>query len=134
MASNLHLSATARNAMLDALNAVVGSGAKLKIYSGTQPANVAAALSGNTLLAQLSLATTPFLAAASGVVAADTISSDTSADATGTAVWGSITKSDDTRVIDFSVGTSGTDCIINTTAIVAGAVVSVSSCQFNIGA
>ena len=47
--------------------------------------------------------------------------------ATGTATWGSLTKSDNTRIVDFSVGTSGADLNLNTTSIVAGAQVSVSS-------
>ena len=43
----------ARNAMMDALSTQIGTGAKLRFYSGTRPANVGTALAGNTLLAEL---------------------------------------------------------------------------------
>jgi hypothetical protein len=47
------LSTTVRTALAQAIITAAGAGAKMKIYNGTQPANAAAALSGNTLLATL---------------------------------------------------------------------------------
>jgi hypothetical protein len=41
-----------RNAQLDAIESQVGASPKLRIYNGVEPANCAAALSGNTLLAE----------------------------------------------------------------------------------
>lgn len=55
-------STTARNGLLDAISTAYGSTPKLRIYSGTMPATPATALSGNTLLAQFTMAP----AAASG--------------------------------------------------------------------
>jgi mRNA-degrading endonuclease toxin of MazEF toxin-antitoxin module len=128
-------SVTARNAMLDALNAVVGTSAKIRIYSGTQPANVDTALSGNTVLAELALTTpNPFATAASGSHSLATISNDTAADATGTATFASVLTSANTRVIDFTVGTSGADLNLNTVSIVANAVVSITSQSFSLSA
>ena len=51
---SLQLSVAARNAGLDAYETAVGASAKLDIYSGSPPANCAAADTG-TLLATLSL-------------------------------------------------------------------------------
>ena len=55
------------------------------------------------------------------------ITSDTSADATGTATWFRIVTSGGTFVVDGNVGTSGSDLNLNTTSIVAAATVAVSS-------
>jgi 5-hydroxyisourate hydrolase-like protein (transthyretin family) len=56
------------------------------------------------------------------------ITQDSSADATGTATWARIVKSDGTtHILDCSVGTSAADIILNTTSIVAGAAVAVTS-------
>jgi hypothetical protein len=79
----------ARDAALNAITATVNNGS-LRIYSGTAPANADGALSGNTLLAQLTLGATAFGAAASGVATANAITDDTSADATGTPTKGCV--------------------------------------------
>lgn len=115
-----------RNAMIDNLTGNLNSG-KLKIYSGTPPANADASLSGNTLLATLTLNSAAFGAASSGTATANAVTSDTNAAATGTATFCRVTKSDDTVVLQGTVGTSGTDAIINSTAIVAGGTVACSA-------
>lgn len=134
MASNIHISAAGRNAMLDEINTAIGASGLLRIYSGTQPANADTALSGNTKLAELALSATAFAAAASGSISINTVSNDTSADATGTATFATITTSGGTRVIDLSVGTSGADINLNTVSIVAGAVVSITGYDLSIAA
>ncbi len=53
--------------------------------------------------------------------------SDTSADATGTAAWFRAYDSDDTAILDGSVGTSDADMIIDNTSINSGQTVSISS-------
>jgi hypothetical protein len=59
---------------------------------------------------------------------ANTIGSDSSAAYTGTASWFRCYKSDGvTGVLDGSVGTSGSDLNLNTTSIISGAVVAVTS-------
>lgn len=127
MANNPKRSNAAVNAAGDAVTALLNSG-KLRIYTGTQPATADTALSGNTLLAELTFGATAFGSASAGVSTANAITSDSSADATGTASWFRALKSDGTTaVFDGTVGTSGADLNLNSTAISAGATVSVSS-------
>lgn len=116
-----------RNAQLDAVTTAIGGSGKLRIYSGTRPANVAAAITG-TLLAELTLNATFAPAASSGVLTANAITGDTSADATGTATHFRIFQSNGTTaVIDGDVGTSGSDLNLTSTSIVATEPVNVTS-------
>lgn len=116
-----------RDARLDQLTTAIGTSGFLKIYSGTPPANVGASLSGNTLLAQLALSSAFAAAASAGVLTANAITQDSSADATGTATFFRITDSAGNAKIQGTVGTSGADLNLNTVSIVSGAAVSVSS-------
>jgi hypothetical protein len=127
MANNLKMSNAAVNAEGDALSDLLDNG-YLRIYSGTQPANADTALSGNTLLAELRFANPASGATSAGVITWSAITSDTSADATGTATFYRALKSDGTSVVmDGSVGTTGSDLNINSTAIQAGAQVDITS-------
>lgn len=127
MAFNLNYRATDRNSMLDVLTSSIGSNGLLRIYDGSQPTTTDTALGGQTLLAELACSATFAAGASSGVLTANAISNDSSANATGTASWFSVTTSGGTRIIDGTVGTSGTDMIIDNTSINAGQVVSCSS-------
>jgi hypothetical protein len=118
---------TLKNTRLDDITAAIGSNGKLRIYSGTRPTNPDTALSGNTLLADLALSATAAGSASSGTLTLSSITADSSADATGTATFGALLTSGNARIVDFDVGTSGSDCNLNTTSIVAGAQVSISS-------
>jgi len=133
MANNLNYKTTLRNARLDAITTAIGSSGKLKIYSGSQPTDADTALSGQTLLASLPLSATAAPAAASGVLTFNSITNDSSADATGTAAWFTITTSADVRVVDGTVGTSGADMIIDNTSISSGQVVTCSSLVITAG-
>lgn len=135
MASNLFLSDTAAKAEADAVAALANSGT-LKIYAGTQPTDANTAVGAQTLLGTLTFGATAFGAsAASGTTpsrvataTANAITGDTSADATGTATWFRVLKSDGTTVVmDGSVGTSGCDLNLATTSIVAGVDIEVTS-------
>lgn len=127
MALNPKRSNTAASAAADAVCALLNSG-YLRIYDGTQPTNANTAVSTQTLLAELRFNATAFGAASNGVATANSITSDTAADATGTATWFRALKSDGTTVVfDGSVGTASADMILNSVAISAGAAVSVSS-------
>lgn len=127
MANNLKMANAAVNAEADALSDLLDNG-YLRIYSGTQPATADTALSGNTLLAELRFAATASGAAVAGVITWSTITSDSSADATGTATFYRAFKSDGTSVVmDGSVGTSGSDLNLNSVAIQAGAQVDITS-------
>ena len=127
MASALKYAVTLKNTMLDAITTAISTSGLLRIYSGTQPTNPDTALSGNTLLAELALSSTAAGAASSSVLTFSTITADSSADATGTAAFGSFLSSCGTRKVDFSVGTSGSDLNLNTVSIVAAANVAVTS-------
>ena len=113
------------------------NGGFLEIYAGLQPTDANTATSGQLLLSSgMTFAATAFAtpvasgAAGSRVVTAtaNTIVSDTSAAATGTAAWFRAYKADGTTgVMDGSVGTTGCDLNLNTTSIVQYATVSVTS-------
>lgn len=132
MALNTRLSAAAQNAAVDALVATIGASGKLRIYDGTIPTTPDTAIGAQVLLADLALSATAFAAASAGVATANAISSDTSADATGTASWFSLLTSANVRKIDGSVGTSGANLNLNSTAIQVGAAVAVTSLTFTI--
>ena len=130
MANAPSLTNAAASAAADAVTALANSG-KLRIYSGTKPTNADTALSGNTLLAELTFGATAFGAASNGVATANSITSDSSADATGTATFFRVFKSDGTTAVwDGTVGTSGCDLNLNSTSISSGAAVSVSSLTY----
>jgi hypothetical protein len=117
-----------RNARLDAVTAYAGTSAIVRIYSGTAPADANTALAGNTVLAELACSATLAPAASGGVLTLSTITQDSSADATGTATFYRWLKSDATTVIQQgTVSTSGADLNLNTTSIVIGGPVSVTS-------
>jgi hypothetical protein len=127
MANNPKFANVTVNAEADALARLLDNG-YLRLYSGTQPATADTALSGNTLLAELRFAATSAAAASAGVLTFSAITSDTSADATGTAAFYRALKSDGTSVVmDGSVGTSSADLVLNSTAIQSGAQVDVTS-------
>ena len=120
-----------RNARLDAITTFAGASGKLRIYSGTRPATGGAI---TTLLAELTLNATFAPAASAGVLTLNAITSDSSADATGTATWARIFKTDGTTIVlDCSVGTSAADIILNTVSIVAAAVVACTSATITEG-
>lgn len=122
------------NAIVDLID--VGGAGKLRIYDGTQPADVDTAITTQTLLAELTLSATAFGNAADanpgGRATAATITSDSSADATGTATWFRVISGGGTAIIDGSVGTSGADLNLNTVSIVSGATVAISSWTFTV--
>lgn len=123
----IHLSATLANARGDTISTTIGASGKVRIYSGTQPANVAAAITG-TILAELPLSATAAGATSAGVTTLNAITTDSSADNTGTASHFRVLQSNGTTGhVDGSVGTSGQDMNLNTTSIVSGGPVAISS-------
>lgn len=129
MALNVNFPAALRNTMLDAISTRAGTSALLRIYDGSQPATADTAVSSQTLLAELTCNASAFApAASSGVLTANAITTDSSANATGTAAWFRLVASNGTTVVmDGTVGTSGCDLNITTTSIVSGSPVAVSS-------
>lgn len=122
----LSYSTTLRNSMLDAITSAVGTSALIKIYDGTRPANVGTAITTQTLLATLSCSTTFAPGSSGGVLTVNAITS-ANAVASSTATWFTITTSGGTRVVDGSIGTSGSDLNLTTTTIVSGQPVAISS-------
>jgi hypothetical protein len=116
-----------RNEALDTITDDATSGL-LRIYDGSRPTNADTALSGNTLLATLTMGSTAFASASGGVLTANAITSDSSADATGTASFARLWESDGTTPIeDYSVGVGSGEVQLNTLSIVEAAVISCSS-------
>ena len=119
-----------RNAKLDAVTTFIGSAAKLEIYSGTQPATGGAE---TTTLATFTLGT-PFAGAASAGVLTGTLPADVNASATGTASWARIYKADGTTFcMDLSVGTSGTQVIMNSVSLTTGVACSITAITITAG-
>jgi len=129
----LSYSTAIRNAQLDAVTTAVGTTAKLRIYSGTRPANVAASITG-TQLAELTCNATFAPAASGGVLTLNAITSDSSADATGTAthfrLWNSAGS---TAMVDGDVSTSGADLNLNSVSLTSGGSVAVTSFTITAG-
>lgn len=133
MALNPKLAVANRNLALDAALDALSTGAKIRIYDGTQPTDADTALGAQNVLAELAMSSTPFAAASSGSKAANSISNGT-ASATGTATWFSILTSGNVRKFDGSVGTSSADLVLNSVAISSGATVSISALTFTMAA
>jgi len=118
----LQFSDTVRNARLDAIETAIGVSAVLKIYDLTAgaPANCAASITG-TVLATLSLPSDYMAAASGGSKAKSGTWQDASADATGVADFFRLFASDGTTChAQGTVGTSGTDMIVDNTSLNSG--------------
>ena len=121
MANNPKFSNTTVNAEADAVARLLDTG-WLRVYDGSQPATADTAIGAQVLLAELRFSATSAPAASAGLLTFNAVTSDASANATGTAAWFRTFKSDGTTVVmDGTVGTAGTDAIINSTAISSGA-------------
>jgi hypothetical protein len=117
-----------RNAMLDAWETAIGTSALLRIYSGTPPADESTALSGNTLLKEFAMASDWAAAAATGSKGLNNLPLSGAAAATGVASFYRIYNSGGTTCYEQgTVGTSGTDMIIDNTSINSGQTVNVTA-------
>lgn len=123
----IQLSVAVRNARLDAIETAIGTAAVLKIKTGAQPANCAAADSG-TVLVSYTLASDWAAAASSGSKSFSGTPIAGTASGTGTAAHYRVYASDGTTChMQGTVGTSGTDVIIDNTSINSGQTVNVTS-------
>jgi hypothetical protein len=122
---------------------------RINIYTGSPPA-AGAAVSGKaspaneiptgTLLGTLTLSSDAFAAAASGAIAINAVTSDTSADATGTAGYFVMYRTGDTalssragasdRRLMGTVGTSGADMTIDNASIILGGTIAMSGWSY----
>ena len=132
MALNPKTNAASRNLSLNAAFDTLNSGS-LRIADGTQPTDADTALGAQVDLADLTFGATAFAAASAGSKAANSITQDSSANASSTATWATLQASgvafsgSNARVMDMSVGTSGANLNLNSVAISSGAAVSCSS-------
>jgi hypothetical protein len=134
----IRLSTGLRNKVLDSGMAdAFDTTGRINIYTGSQPASANDAATG-TLLGTLTLASDSVTAgASSGAISFATITSDTSADASGTAGYGRFYRTGDTapgssagtsdRRLDFSISTSGADVNFDSVTFVAGGTIAISS-------
>lgn len=114
-----NIDTTTRNAMCDAfvdrIDAGAGAGL-LEIHTAAFGAK----------LATLTFSDPAYGAAAAGVAQENTITDDSSADATGTADVFRVTTSDPTTLFEGSVDTTGEDINFNSIAFVVGDTVSIT--------
>lgn len=129
----IQFSVAARNARLDSIETTIGASAVLKIRTGAQPADCAAADSG-TVLATFSLPSDWAAAASSGSKAKSGTWQDTSADNTGIAAHWRLYASDGiTCHMQGTVGQGSGDLSLDNTALVAGQTVTINSFELTDG-
>ncbi len=117
---SLQYSTAVRNARLDAIESTIGTSAIMRIRTGSVPATCATADAG-TVVATLNLPSDWMAAASSGTKAMSGTWQDASADATGTAAHFRIYDSAGTTChMQGTVGTSGTDLIVDSTSFTSG--------------
>lgn len=125
----MEISTAARNAACDAIVDLVDGGAgagTLQIRTGAAPTAPSDADTG-TLLATLTFSDPAFGAASSGVATANSITSDTNVDATGTAAHYRVKDSNSTVIWQGNVSTSGADINFDSVSFVAGGTAAISS-------
>jgi len=130
----LQYSVAVNNARLDAFESTAGTSAKLRIYTGSVPANCAAAATG-TLLVEMALPSDWMGAAASGVKAKAGTWSGTGA-AAGTAGYFRIVDTAGTTTHAQGTATitaGGGDMILDNTSIAVSQVVTVNSFSLTTG-
>ncbi len=125
----LRLGTTARNnacnGIVDGIDAGSGAGT-LKFYTGAQPTAVSDNPSG-TILGTLTFSDPAFGNSATGVATASAITSDTSADNSGTVQHGAIYDSDANPLMDLDAAQGSGTANFDNSTIVAGGVIAVSS-------
>lgn len=121
---NTTIRSSRMTAVLTAIDA--GSGAGLvKVYSGSVPASVGASLGAATLLATLTCSD-PAGAVTNGVLTFDSITQDSSGDASGAPTFARVTDSDGNAVLQCTAGVGSGDLNFGA-AIVSGQPVQISS-------
>jgi len=121
----LYYSNATRHAQNEGLLTYAATNSQFNLYSGTQPANANTAITTQVLLVSMPIA---------GVFGTDTNGTltlgavtQTNAAASGTASFFRIFKSDNSVVMDGSVGLSGADLILNSVDIAAGQSVDITA-------
>lgn len=118
----IQFSVEVRNAMLDAIETTMGTSAKLQMWTGTPPANCAAAATG-TKLVEISLASDWAAAATSGSKSLSSLPLVTTGLANGTAGYYRFTNSAGTTCHEQGTVTAaggGGDIIVDNPVMVSG--------------
>lgn len=130
----IQLSASVRNAMLDAIETAIGTSAVIKLRTGAQPADTSQADSG-TVVATISLASDWMAAASSGSKSfSSTPLEDSSADNSGTLAHYRVYASDGTTCHMQGTITAtggGGDMTVDNTVVVAGQDIKITSWSVN---
>lgn len=131
MSAVIRLTDNAANLSLDALRDAIddgGAAGHMDIYAGTIPLTAETAIGSQTKLGTVTFSYPSAPNASSRTLTFDTITGDSSADASGTAAWARIYTSAGTEVMDVSIG-SGSGVVIqfNTTVIVSGGPIDVTA-------
>lgn len=127
----IQLSVAARDDRLDAIETTVGTAAGLRIFTGAQPANCAAADSG-TKLVEMALPSDWAAASASGTKGLLGTWQDASADAAGTAAHFRLYDSTFTTChMQGTVGQGSGDLSLDNTTIAAGQTVTITQFDMN---
>ena len=133
----LSFAAATAHALLDAITARVDAGSAagfIRIYDGAMPATADTALSGNTMLAELTCSDPSAAAASAKTLTFSAITQDASADASGTATFFRIVDSDSNVVLQGDITASGGGGAIemNTTSIIAGGPIQITNASFTL--
>lgn len=133
MSLNTQLSNLSVNTEANALAALLNSGF-IDVMDGAQPLTADTALSGQNVLATLTLSATAFVGASAGVLTANAITAGVAGN-TGTATWFRAYQSNYTTVVmDGTVGViiNQSNLVLSTTAITSGTTVTCSSFQHTV--
>ena len=120
MGHNIKVSTDAASVKANAWGALMNGGF-INIYQGTKPATANSSLGAAVLLGTLTMGNPAFGAAVNGLITANAITKDSDADATGTAQFYRLFKSDGTTPEgdgECGVTGSGSDLEMPTTSIV----------------
>lgn len=108
--ATLRLAQTARTGQLTAISAAIdagGAAATLELYTGTIPTNADTAVGAQVLLGVCTFSYPCAASVTLDTLTFDTITGDSSADATGTATWGRVKTSAAATVFDGTVTVTG---------------------------
>ena len=130
MASNIKYSVALKAAQLNAMSTLLGNGALMLIYAGTQPANPDTAATGSTLLDTLTCGA-PFAPVTTTATLTLNAITGSNAVAAGTAAWYRLTTAGGVAHVDGTIGTGAFDLNLINTSIAIGQPVSVSSSTYS---
>jgi len=112
--------------------AALCNGGSVKFYTAPRPATANTAITTQVLLATCTFANPAFASAVAGVATAHALTADSDCAASGTAAWARFLTSGAAAVCDGSVGTSGADCNLSSTALVAHGTLTITSCTITV--